>query len=134
MNESGRAVERVTGFYRVPTENLLVVVDDAELPLGLLRMRPGGSSGGHHGLESVERHLGTRDFARLRLGIGRRQDGPRELTRHVLGRFCSEEQELLEQVLERASAQMECWLVDGIGSAMNRFNGAIKASNSNASE
>ncbi len=65
---------------------MVVVVDDADLPLGEIRLRAGGSSGGHHGLESIEQHLGSREFARLRIGIGRR-DGAREITGHVLGRF-----------------------------------------------
>src|SRR5262245_11453210 len=70
MNSSGEAVAAVVSFYRAAKERLLVVVDDADLPLGEIRLRPGGSSGGHHGLESIEQHLGTREFARLRVGIG----------------------------------------------------------------
>ena len=79
MNSSGAAVGLVVAFYRVPLNALLVVVDDADLPLGEIRLRPGGSSGGHHGLESIEQHLGTREYARLRVGIGR-QGGAREIT------------------------------------------------------
>src|SRR5690349_986761 len=71
MNASGEAVGALMNFYRVPVASLLVVVDDADLPFGEIRMRPKGSSGGHHGLESIERHLGTREFARLKVGIGR---------------------------------------------------------------
>jgi len=101
---------------------LLVVVDDADLPLGEIRMRPGGSSGGHHGLESIEQHLGTREYARLRVGIGR-QDGAREITGYVLGRFSSTEAPLVDKILTVASDQVETWLESGIQKAMSQFNG-----------
>jgi peptidyl-tRNA hydrolase, PTH1 family len=128
MNLSGEAVGAVMNFYRLPVDGLLVVVDDADLPLGELRLRPKGSSGGHHGLESVEQHLGSREFARLRLGIGRR-DGAREITGHVLGRFDAAEAALLEKVLDRAAGQVECWLADGLEKAMSRFNGVVDSTN-----
>jgi PTH1 family peptidyl-tRNA hydrolase len=124
MNASGEAVKAVMGLYRLPPEHLLVAVDDADLPLGEIRLRAGGSSGGHHGLESVEQHLGTRAFARLRLGIGRK-DGAREITDYVLDRFDAAEAALMEKVLCRAADQAECWLDDGIEMAMNRFNGVV---------
>ena len=90
MNASGEAVRAVSEFLPTPRlAAMLVVVDDADLPLGEIRLRAGGSSGGHHGLESVEQHLGTRDYARLRIGIGR-QAGAREITGYVLGRFNSD--------------------------------------------
>ena len=129
MNSSGEAVGGVSGFYRVPPGQLLVVVDDADLPLGELRLRPGGSSGGHHGLESIEKHLGTREFARLRIGIGRKA-GAREITDYVLGRFGASEAALLGKVLDAASDQAECWLTAGIQKAMNRFNGAVETAKS----
>jgi PTH1 family peptidyl-tRNA hydrolase len=103
-------------------------MDDADLPLGEIRLRAGGSSGGHHGLESIEQHLATRGFARLRIGIGRK-DGAREITDYVLGRFNSTEAALMEKVLDRAASQMECWLDDGIEKAMNQFNGNIEQLN-----
>ena len=105
-----------------------MVVDDADLPLGEIRLRAGGSSGGHHGLESIEQHLGSREFARLRLGIGR-QDGAREITDYVLGRFDRAEAALMEKVLDRAASQVECWLDDGIQKAMNQFNGVVDSAN-----
>jgi len=77
MNNSGEAVEAMVAFYRVPLSRLLVAVDDADLPLGEIRLRARGSSGGHHGLESIEKHVGSREFARLRIGIGRTADGRR---------------------------------------------------------
>jgi len=124
MNLSGEAVGAVVGFYQVPLRNLLVAVDDADLPLGELRLRMRGSSGGHHGLESIEQHLGTREFARLRIGIGRRS-GEREITGHVLGRFDSAEAALVEKVLTVACDQVECWLDAGIQKAMSQFNGVV---------
>jgi PTH1 family peptidyl-tRNA hydrolase len=124
MNASGEAVAALTSFYQVTPRNMLVVVDDADLPLGQLRLRPSGSSGGHHGLESIEEHLGTRQFARLRVGIGR-QDGQREITGHVLGKFNSTERELVARVFDRASQQAERWLDAGIDKAMTEFNGTI---------
>ena len=128
MNASGKAVKAVMSFYQLPPEQLLVVVDDADLPLGEVRLRAGGSSGGHHGLESVEQHLATRAFARLRLGIGRK-DGTREITDYVLDRFDAAEAALMEKVLVRAADQAECWLADGIEMAMNRFNGVVDSAN-----
>ena len=124
MNASGEAVKAVVSFYQLPVKPVLVAVDDADLPLGEIRLRAGGSSGGHHGLESVEQHLGTRSFARLRLGIGRK-DGAREITDYVLDRFDAAEAALMEKVLGRAADQVECWLADGIEMAMNRFNGNV---------
>lgn len=128
MNLSGEAVGPLARFYRVPAANLLVVVDDADLVLGRSRLRPGGSPGGHHGLESVERQLGTRDWARLRLGIGR-QGGLREISGHVLGRFGADEADVFARVLDHAVSQIECWLKDGAELAMNRFNGPIPGLN-----
>jgi PTH1 family peptidyl-tRNA hydrolase len=127
MNASGEAVAAVARFYRVPAGRLLVIVDDADLPVGTVRLRPDGSSGGHHGLESVERELGTRSFARLRLGIGRRTPEDRQIVGHVLGAFSREEWACFAAVLEHASRAVECWLTDGIQTAMNRFNGAVTA-------
>ncbi len=126
MNASGEAVKAVMGFYQLPPEQLLVAVDDADLPLGEIRLRAGGSSGGHHGLESVGQHLGTQAFARLRLGIGRK-DGAREITDYVLDRFDAAEAAVMEKVLGRAADQAECWLADGIEMAMSQFNGKVEA-------
>ncbi len=123
MNASGETVGALMNFYRLPRTRVLVGVDDADLPLGEIRLRAGGSSGGHHGLESIEQHLGSREFARLRLGIGRR-DGAREITDYVLGRFDRTEAALVEKVLERAAGQTECWLSDGVQKAM-QLNGKL---------
>jgi len=128
MNLSGAAVSAVVKFYQLPPEKILVAVDDADLPLGEIRLRPGGGSGGHHGLESVTQHLGTRDYARLRIGIGRKNEA-RQITDHVLGRFDAAENALLEKVLSRAAGQIDCWLSDGLQKAMCQFNGAVSPTN-----
>src|ERR1043166_5502631 len=125
MNQSGDAVGKLVEYFRVPRDRLLVVVDDADLPLGEIRLRPRGTSGGHHGLESIEQRLDSRDYARLRIGIGRTQNGSREITGYVLSKFRLAESELLEKALTRAADQVECWFRDGIQPAMNRFNGKI---------
>lgn len=125
MNLSGEAVQAVSDYYKLPATQILILVDDADLPLGTIRLRPDGSSGGHHGLESIEQHLGTRAFARLKLGIGRRAEDGRQISGFVLGRFAGDEKKIVEQVLGRASQQVECWLNAGVLEAMNKFNGAI---------
>lgn len=125
MNASGEAVRAVMAYYRLERERLLVVVDDADLPLGTLRLRPDGSSGGHHGLESVEQHLGSRAYARLRLGIGRRDEQGRQITGHVLGAFSPGETRWFDLVLDRAAAAVNCWIESGVAAAMNQFNGAV---------
>jgi PTH1 family peptidyl-tRNA hydrolase len=127
MNASGEAVGAVGLFYQLPAERILIAVDDADLPLGQIRMRPEGSSGGHHGLESIEQQLGTRGYPRLRLGIGRRTQEQREITGYVLGRFEVGERKMMDEVLDRAVQQVECWLSAGITQAMNEFNGAVTA-------
>jgi peptidyl-tRNA hydrolase, PTH1 family len=125
MNASGEAIGALGRFYQLAPERMLVAVDDADLPLGQIRLRAEGSSGGHHGLESVEQQLATRKYPRLRLGIGRRAEDGREITGHVLGRFTGEERAVVEEELERASRQVECWWNAGITEAMNQFNGAV---------
>ena len=128
MNLSGETVGAVAGFYQVTPDRVLVAVDDADLPLGEIRLRASGSSGGHHGLESIEQHLASRTFPRLRIGIGRRE-GAREITDFVLGRFEDAESVSMGKVLDRASDQVECWVDGGIEKAMNRFNGVIDSTN-----
>lgn len=125
MNLSGEAVGPVMRFYRVTPDRLLVVVDDADLPLGSVRLRPSGSSGGHHGLDSIEAHLNTRQYARLRLGIGRRDPGERRIVEHVLGRFREDEAKIFGNVVAHAADAAKCWVADGVGVAMNRFNGVV---------
>ncbi len=125
MNASGEAVGPIAAYYQVPPQNVLVAVDDADLPFGEIRLRPKGSSGGHHGLESIEQHFGTQDFLRLRIGIGRQDPTIRQITGHVLSQFSTAESELLEKILKRACDQIESWLHEGIMKAMSRFNGLV---------
>ncbi len=124
MNSSGEAVAGVVRYYQVPISQTLVIVDDADLPFGEIRMRPGGGSGGHHGLESIEQQLAAQGYPRLRIGIGR-QDSARRITSYVLGRFNSTELPLLDKVLTAASDQAETWLKAGLQKAMNQFNGVV---------
>ncbi len=130
MNLSGAAVKPLVDFYQLPLSRVLLAVDDADLALGALRLRPEGSSGGHHGLESIEQHLGSRATARLRIGIGR-ADGIREISNYVLGRFDPVESVLLEKVLTVAADQVECWIDAGIAKAMNQYNGVVNSGNEN---
>jgi PTH1 family peptidyl-tRNA hydrolase len=128
MNLSGEAVGALVKFYQLPQTKLIVAVDDADLPLGEIRLRPSGSSGGHHGLESIEQNLGSREYARLRIGIGRK-DSRREIVGHVLGKLSATELVLMEKILTRASDQVEAWVKHGLQKAMSQFNGVIEDSN-----
>lgn len=125
MNCSGEAVQGLTAYYRIPHTHLLIVVDDADLPLGSIRLRPGGGSSGHHGLESVEQHLGTQNYLRLRVGIGRVSEQDRQIRNYVLGRFTATETELVAKVTERAVNQIQCWLSYGLQKAMSLYNGNL---------
>jgi peptidyl-tRNA hydrolase, PTH1 family len=127
MNASGEAVGGLVQFYQLPLTQVLVVVDDADLPLGEIRLRPGGGAGGHHGLESVASHLGSKEYPRLRIGIGRK-DATRQIVGHVLGKLAADEMVVMEKVLARATAQLECWLTHGLQKAMSQFNGVIEDS------
>jgi PTH1 family peptidyl-tRNA hydrolase len=119
MNLSGRAVRELAAFYKIEVANLLVMVDDADLPLGKLRLRMNGSAGGHNGLKSIIQELGTQHFSRLRIGVGR-QAG--ELKNHVLGRFSAGERETIDTAVKRAGDAAEMFVTDGILKAMNAFN------------
>ena len=120
MNSSGEAVGKLAAFHRVPGHDIMVVYDDLDLPFGRLRLRPKGSAGGHHGMESIIRALGHSDFPRLRLGIGRPET--REDINHVLGNFSDEEWTELDEILLRAVEALQVWTRDGIEKAMNEFN------------
>jgi PTH1 family peptidyl-tRNA hydrolase len=120
MNASGAAVERAAAFWKIDPHDLLVVVDEVQLPLGRLRLRQSGSAGGHNGLKSVIQYLGT-DFPRLRIGVGR--GDPRwDLADHVLSPFQPDEREVVAEAISRAADAVETFVDEGIGPAMNRFN------------
>jgi len=128
MNLSGKSVGALMSFYQVPMNRLLIVVDDADLAVGGVRMRLKGSSGGHHGLESVSQRLGSTEYARQKIGIGRDDPGRREIVDHVLGDFSPGEFAVMQKVFERARNQINCWLEHGIEKAMNQYNGTVVVS------
>ena len=121
MNRSGEAVAALARYYDIAPSDLLVVVDEAALPFTRLRARTGGSAGGHNGLKSVIAGLGSTDFPRLRLGVGR-GDGRRDLADHVLAKFESGERADLETFITRAADAAEMFAVDGIDTVMNTYN------------
>lgn len=121
MNASGPAVANLVRYYRVGVPDILVVVDDVNLPLGRLRARPRGSDGGHNGLKSVIEHLGTDEFSRLRIGVGRGEED-RELAGHVLSRFLPAEREAVERMIARGADAAELFATEGIEKVMTRFN------------
>lgn len=124
MNLSGEAVRTWGASHAFEPSELLVVTDDVYLPVGALRVRPEGSSGGHRGLESIEHLLGTRGFARLRIGVGE-APGVR-LREHVLDTPAGEERATLERAADHAADAVECWWLEGILEAMNRFNRRVR--------
>ncbi len=122
MNLSGQSVVPLAQYYHIPNGRVMAVVDDLDLSLGAIRMRPGGGTGGHRGLDSIEGLLGKGDFPRLRLGIGRPEPN-RDVSGFVLGKFTESGTGLLEKVLETAADQLVWWVLQGIGQAMNDYNG-----------
>ncbi len=123
MNSSGEAVGKFFAFYKVAPHDLLVIYDDLDLPLGRLRLRSRGSAGGHHGMESIIASIGTTDFPRVRIGIGR--PNPDADIDHVLGEFGPDELRVMDETLERAARGVDAWLTDGIAKAMNEFNSRV---------
>ena len=121
MNRSGEAVAALTRYYDVPPSDVLIVVDEVALPFTRLRARARGSAGGHNGLKSVIAGLGSTDFPRLRLGVGR-GDARRDLADHVLAKFESGERADLETFIARAADAVEMFAVAGIGQVMNTYN------------
>ncbi len=122
MNLSGRPVQSIATFYKVPPERILVIVDDLDLPWGTLRMRASGSSGGHNGLKSLIEVLGQ-GFPRLRIGIGRGHD-PDAIDR-VLGDFSDKEVQELPAIVDRAITGVDLWLTQGVTQAMNSVNAKV---------
>ena len=123
MNESGKSVSQILNWYKVKPEQMLVVVDDLDIPFGRLRMRPGGSPGGHNGLKSINRDIGTTEYPRLRIGIGRPNHPGGRAIGHVLGPFSPEEKAGADQVFGAAVDAIDMWLEDGILVTMNTING-----------
>ena len=122
MNLSGAAVSPLLRFYDLPLERLLVIVDEIDLPLGTLRLRPDGGSAGHNGMRSIIEQFGTETFPRLRLGVGR-PSGVKAAAGYVLKDFRGEDLEIMNLTLDKAADAVECFVRDGLVTAMNRFNG-----------
>jgi len=120
MNLSGEAVRAVVDYYKIKTEDILVVFDDLSLELGKIRFRANGSDGGHNGIKSVIQHLGTQDIARLKIGIGPQPNLPSEV--FVLQNFSNEELEVLKSTLTKAKEGIWCCFKEGIASAQNKYN------------
>ena len=125
MNLSGQAVGELARYFKIEVADLLIVVDEAQLPLGKLRARSRGSAGGHNGLKSVIAHLGD-EFARLRLGVGRGDDR-RNLSDHVLTRFDKDEAAEVDRMIARGADAAETFIISGIAAVMNQFNGGDPA-------
>jgi PTH1 family peptidyl-tRNA hydrolase len=125
MNLSGEAVQAVAGFYGVESRDILVVVDDVNLPMGRLRLRGDGTDGGHNGLKSIIRHLGTIRFARLRIGCGPEDAEIRNRVSYVLGRFGKQERLWMSRVVEAAADAVEDVQEKGLEKAMSRWNALV---------
>lgn len=124
MNLSGQAVRGLLNFYKVPLAQLLVMHDEIDLPLGTLRIRPAGGSGGNRGQASIIEQLGTQDYPRLRIGVGR-PPGQMQAADYVLQNFHASEQSVLKEVLDQAVEAARTFIQDGLDQAMNRYNGSV---------
>jgi PTH1 family peptidyl-tRNA hydrolase len=121
MNASGESIGQLRTFYKIQPADILVVYDDLDLPLGRVRLRPGGSSSGQKGVKSIIQHLGTEDFPRLRIGIGR-PPGKMDPVDFVLQNFSAADEDTMAVVRSRAADAIETWLAQGILEAMNQYN------------
>lgn len=122
MNLSGEAVRPLADFYKIPPERIIVVSDEIALVPGKMRLRPGGSAGGHNGLKNIIQQLGTDQFPRLRLGVGAPPHPDYDMADWVLSRFSAEDKKLMDETAERAVKALECCVKNGIDAAMNRYN------------
>jgi PTH1 family peptidyl-tRNA hydrolase len=125
MNLSGQSIQGLARFYKIPLENMIVAYDDLDLPFGTIRIRPGGGPGGQKGVASTIDRLGTKDFCRLRIGIGR-PPGRMDPSDYVLQNFAQADLTLLSEILERAADATLTFVTDGLNAAMNKFNGEIQ--------
>ena len=123
MNLSGEAVGEAARFYKIPPEHVLVISDDVSIPLGRLRVRKGGSAGGHNGLKSIIQHLGTDQFPRVKIGVGEKPHPDYDMADWVLSKFTGEDLKTITAAVERAAKAVECLIAEGPDKAMNRFNG-----------
>ena len=121
MNLSGRSVQAAVDFYKVPLEDVLIVCDDINLDVGRLRLKPGGSAGGQNGLKDIIQRLGSDQFPRLRLGVGK-VPARWDTADYVLGKFDSNDRPLVDVGIKRAADAIEVWIESGLQTAMNRYN------------
>lgn len=121
MNLSGEAVAPIVNFYKIDLQNLVVAHDDMDLSLGTIRLRPKGSGGGHHGIESIIQHLGTQNFPRIRIGVGRPPQNW-SVNHHVLSPFTQNDANKISAVLDELVPAILCIFSEGINAAMNKFN------------
>ena len=122
MNLSGESVGEAARFYKIPADHVLVVSDDVSLPVGKLRIRTGGSAGGHNGLKNIIQHLGTDQFPRVKVGVGQKPHPDYDMADWVLGKFRGEDKKAIDAAVARAADAVECYLKEGATKAMNRFN------------
>ena len=122
MNLSGEAVKLAGGFYKIPPDHVLVISDDVALPLGKLRIRAGGSAGGHNGLKNIIAHLGTDQFPRIRVGVGAPAHPEHEMIDWVIGHFTAQEKKAVDEAVGRAVDAAACIIEKGVGEAQNRYN------------
>ena len=125
MNLSGHSVQGLANFYKLPLDNLFVAHDDLDLPFGTIRMRPGGGPGGQKGVASAIEQLGTKDFVRLRIGIGR-PPGRMDPADYVLQDFSRDETKTLSEILDHAADAVLVFVKEGLDTAMNKFNGEVR--------
>ena len=123
MNLSGEAVRPAADFYKIAPDHVLVISDDVALPVGKLRVRRGGSAGGHNGLKDIIRHLGTDQFPRVKVGVGEKPHPDYDMADWVLGKFQGEDKKTIDQAVEKAADAVELLLRQGVDKAMSRFNG-----------
>ena len=123
MNLSGEAVHEAAAFYKIAPDHVLVISDDVALPLGKLRIRAGGSAGGHNGLKNIIAHLGTDQFPRIRLGVGQKPHPDYDMADWVLGKFQGEDKKAVEAAVKKAADAAECLIREGVDKAMNQYNG-----------
>lgn len=123
MNLSGEAVRPAADFYKVSPDHVLVISDDVALPVGKLRVRRGGSAGGHNGLKDIIRHLGTDQFPRVKVGVGEKPHPDYDMADWVLGKFQGEDKKIIDQAVKRAADAVGLLLSQGVDKAMSRYNG-----------
>jgi PTH1 family peptidyl-tRNA hydrolase len=126
MNLSGQSIQGLIHFYKLPQTNVLIAYDDLDIPFGTIRLRPGGGPGGQRGMASAIEQLGTKDFPRLRIGIGR-PPGRMDPSAYVLQDFTREEMKILPAIIERAADAALEFVVNGLDKAMNKYNGSVES-------